>query len=327
MTPMRSIRHRTFPTVPKCLAVLAGVAMALSLAGCGRAAPPASAARTRNSLTAFVSILPVADFVRRIGGERVKVSVLVEKGQSHETFEVTPRQVASLSQADVYFTVGLPLEKSLVDKLVVNSPSLFIEDVSRSIRRMPTVDCHHEGEGHPPGAGHEAEHAVDSGDFHTWLSPRNARLMCQSIRDTLIKLDPGHRAEYEKNCAAYLAELDRLDARLTAVLKPIAGGTVLVYHPAFGYFCRDYGLVQKSVESEGKEPSAAQLARLVNEAKTANVRVVFVQPQFAAKSAESLAASVGAVVVPMDPLPAAYILALDEMASTIRKELSAPTGK
>ena len=324
---MFTMRSRALSLMAKVLVALVGAAVLASLAGCGRTHPPAAAARTRDSMTAFVSILPVADFVRRIGGERVKVNVLVEKGQSHETFEVTPRQVASLSQADVYFTVGLPLEKSLVGKLAVNSPNLFIEDVSRSIPRMPAVACHHEGEGHSAGPGHEAEHSVDEGDFHTWLSPRNARLMCQSIRDTLCKLDPGHKSEYGKNCAAYLAELDQLDARLTATLKPIAGGTVLVYHPAFGYFCRDYGLVQKSVESEGKEPSAAQLAQLVNEAKAANVRVVFVQPQFAAKSAEALAASVGAVVVPMDPLPAGYIPALDEMASTIRKELSAPTGK
>jgi zinc transport system substrate-binding protein len=155
------------------------------------------------------------------------------------------------------------------------------------------------------------------------MSPRNVKAMCRVIRDTLVTLDPGHRAEYEANFRRYEGQLDELDRRIAAILAPIRGGVLFVYHPAFGYFCRDYGLRQEAVETEGKEPSSARLARLVDEARAKGVRVIFVQPQFAGRSAEALASAIGGAVVAIDPLPENYLREMETMARTIEQRLSA----
>lgn len=273
--------------------------------------------RPDGRLRVVVSILPQADFVRAVGGPRVDVTVMVGPGQSHETYEPTPRQVAELSRADVYFTIGIPLETGLVRRLTESRLQLRIEDISRPVERIPGQACHEE---HPPG-GHD--HPVDTADFHTWMSPRNVKAMCRVIRDTLSAIDPGHRAEYETNCRRYEGQLDALDHRISGILAPLRGGVLFVYHPAFGYFCRDYGLRQEAVETEGKEPSSARLARLVDEAKARGARVIFVQPQFAARSAEALASAIGGAVVAIDPLPENYLREMETLARTIEQHLAA----
>lgn len=285
--------------------------------------------RPDGRLRVVVSILPQADFVRAVGGPRVEVTVMVGPGQSHETYEPTPRQVAELSSADVYFTAGIPLEAGLVRRLAASSPQLRVEDISRPVEKIPGQACHAEhpagGHDHPAGNVHPGEqgHPVDTADFHTWMSPRNVKTMCRVIRDTLSTLDPGHRAEYEANCRRYEGQLDALDRRIAEIVAPVRGGVLFVYHPAFGYFCRDYGLRQEAVETEGKEPSSARLARLVDAAKAKGVRVIFVQPQFAARSAEALASAIGGAVVAIDPLPENYLREMETLARTIERYLAA----
>jgi zinc transport system substrate-binding protein len=104
----------------------------------------------------------------------------------------------------------------------------------------------------------------------------------------------------------------------------VKGRTIYVFHPAFQYFCTSYGRKQVAFESEGKEPSAQQMARLIESARRESVQVVFVQPQFSQKSARAIAQAIGGRVVTLNPLPENYPREMKAMAETIRDSLMAP---
>jgi zinc transport system substrate-binding protein len=120
----------------------------------------------------------------------------------------------------------------------------------------------------------------------------------------------------------FQADLDQVNAKIARVLAPMKGKEIFVFHPAYGYFTHRYGLKQVAVETGGKEPSAKQLAALIDKAKAANVKVIFVQPQFDKKNAETVAKTIGGAVVSLNPLAVDYIKNLDEMASKVESALS-----
>lgn len=244
----------------------------------------------------FVTIIPQAFLAERIGGDAVEVHTLAAKGQDPHTFEATPKQAAALGQAQLFFTVGMPFEKRLVSKLPGgNSRKLKVIDSSAGITRLRMEEHHH---------GDHDHHAEEGGepDPHVWLAPANLRIMANTMATALIGAVPEHKALFTANLAALDAELKDLDKRLAASLAPHRGKTFYVFHPAFGYFAAAYGLNQEAVETGGKSPSPKQLQSLIREAKEEGVRVIFVQPQFDAKSAATVANGIGGSVVSIDPM-------------------------
>jgi len=291
----------------------------------------------------FAAVLPQAWFIRRIGGPHVDVDVLVGPGQSPHTFDPTPRQMARLAQARLFFAVGWPFEKRLLEKAAAVNPNLKVIDTLEGVplrwltpaeiaadagsekvsgtlsRRVPDTFSDPPAPPAPPAPAHPAHDG--QADPHVWLSPRCARIQAATIAKALADADPARAEEFRKNLAALQQDLDRLDARLAAALAPLRGKTFFVYHPAFGYFADAYGLVQAPVEIEGKEPGARQLAALIARARSEGVRVIFVQPQFSARSAEAVARAIGGAVVPIDPLAGDYETNLMDMADKIRRSL------
>ncbi|MFH0809969.1 MAG: zinc ABC transporter substrate-binding protein [Pseudomonadota bacterium] len=278
---------------------------------------------------AYVSIPPLAYFVERVGGRYVEVSVLVKPGQSPHIFEPTPRQMAGLSRANVYFSVGFPFEERLLTKITAMNGHLKVVDTCRGVvsRTLSAeeIESHEAGEHGHEEHGHAGHgHAAGEPDPHVWLSPRLARIQAANICNGLAVIDRVHAADYERNLKAFQADLDRVDARLTRALAPLRGRAFLVYHPAFGYFADAYGLRQVPVEVGGKEPSARQLASLIDRARRDGIRVIFVQPRFPRRSAEWVARAIGGAVVPMDDLPRNYLKNLEDMAAKLQ---AAPRGK
>ena len=165
---------------------------------------------------------------------------------------------------------------------------------------------HHEGEahGHHEGGHHHHEHGTL--DPHIWLDPALVKIQAANIRDGLSRVDPEGSAAYAANTARFIEELDRLDAEIRAILSPIPENrrSFLVFHPSWGYFAKAYGLRQVSIEVEGKEPSPKDMARIITQGREEGVRVIFVQPQFSEKSAQTIARQLGASVVRLDPLAA-----------------------
>lgn len=260
---------------------------------------------------AFVSIGPQRYLVQSIAGSRIRVEVLVQSGQDPHTFEPTPKQMTQLSRGQLYFRIGVAFERSLIPRIRSSNPQLKIIDTQAGIELREIEEGNHEGEDHD-------EHGLDP---HTWLSPLLAKRQAQIIRDALIEADPGGREEYEAGYRNLAAELDSLHEEITAALAPYRGDEIFVYHPAYGYFTDEYGLRQVAVETGGSEPSAQQLARLIERARERQMRIVFVQPQFSRTGAEAVAEAIGGVVVPLDPLAEDYVGNLREMARKIAEAL------
>jgi zinc transport system substrate-binding protein len=270
--------------------------------------PPASAAE----LKTFVSIAPQRYFVQKIGGALVDVSVLVPPGSDPHTYEPKPRQMADLAKSAVYFTVGIDFEKAWMKRIAATNPGMRVVHTDTGIVKIPLpVHHHHEGEGHTHSSKKKTAHSHDTAhrhdhaeapDPHVWLSPPLVKAQSRTIADALVAADPPNRTRYEENLAAFLREIDTLDADLKALFAGNPGARFMVFHPSWGYFAQAYGLEQVAIEIEGKDPKPAQLKELIRRARAQGVKVVFVQPQFSAKSAEMVAREIGGQVVAVDPL-------------------------
>lgn len=273
---------------------------------------------TGGKINVFVGIEPIAYFVERIGGSLVNVSVLVGPGQDPHTFEPTPKLMAKLARAKLFFNLGFPFEETLVKKLRPTFKNAEIVNIQKGIELRPVNE--QDGDHH---VGEERGHSHESGavDRHTWLDPQLAKIQARTIADALIQVDPKNREVYEKNLGKFQDDLDRIHHQLKEALEPVKSKSFFVFHPAFGYFAQEYGLKQVAVEIDGKEPTARQLTKLIKNAKEHDVKVIFVQPQFPKKNAENLAESIGGAVVPIDDLARDYVLNLSEIAKKLNSAL------
>ncbi|MCK5203289.1 MAG: zinc ABC transporter substrate-binding protein, partial [Desulfobacterales bacterium] len=126
---------------------------------------------------------------------------------------------------------------------------------------------------------------------------------------------------YEANTKAFVAELAALDADLRNTFAGKQGLQFMVFHPSWGYFARTYGLKQVAVEIEGKDPKPAQLKELIEHAAESHIKIIFVQPQFSAKSAKLVAKEIGGQVAVADPLAADWSGNLREVARKFKGAL------
>ena len=266
----------------------------LVLGACQAAGPTQP---TQKLLT--VSILPQQYFVERIAGDifNVNVNVMVQPGQSPENYEPTPQQMRDVDQSMAYITIGAPFENNWIEKLKAANPNLRIFDSTEGIVRMPMSVHEHLGD-------QTGQSLPDSGELdpHIWTSPRLVKMQAQQIAKLLIELDPANTASYENNLNVFIKDIDLLDQELNAELAQVTNRKFMVYHPTWGYFAADYKLEQLAIEIEGTEPSAQELAAIIDEAKADNVKVIFVQPEFNSRSAETIAREIGGKVIPVSSL-------------------------
>ncbi|NLJ85830.1 MAG: zinc ABC transporter solute-binding protein [Firmicutes bacterium] len=277
----------------------------LFLAGVG-------AGEARESLSVFVSIPPQKYFVERVAGETVKVSVMVKPGADPVTYEPSPRQMAELSEAKAYFRIGVPFEAAWLSRLRQNQPNLAIVDTREGITLRAI-----EGHAHGPH-GMDKEKAMP--DPHIWLSPRLVKKQAETIYLALVDLNPDEAATYLENYQLFVKDLEAIDQQIRSIIGNGRGRKFMVFHPAWGYFADEYGLQQIPIEVEGKEPSAKELARIIDQAHRDNIKVIFVQSQFNTKPAETIAKAVSGRVVQLDPLAEDYLTNLVVMAEAIGAE-------
>ena len=248
------------------------------------------AARAGEPTRVFVSILPQAGVVERIGGERVKVTVLVGAGQSPATYSPSPKQLAELSEAKLFVRVGVPFEEGFINKIKETYPSLKIVDQRDNVRLLQTVHDH----------DHVHDHVHGESDPHIWLDPKRLKVQAQNIGKALVEEDAGNIAEYNANLLKLIAELEALDKKIGVLMAPYRGKVLLAYHPAFGYFADSYGLRQVAVEAGGKEPGGKQLGNVIEQARELKAKVIFVQPQMSKKSAGWVAEASGGLRLNVD---------------------------
>ncbi len=265
------------------------------------------AAGNGTELDVFVSIPPQKWLCEQLGEDLLKVRILVGKGQEPHGFEPTPRQIQLLAGSTLFFTVGMEFEREIVRRLQTGSPDLRIVDSSKSIQKISMA-----------GAGHGHKTGLDP---HVWLFPINLKSMAAVMVSALVEEDPEHAKVYEKNLHNLNNQLDKLDHSIAAKLAPYSGASFFVFHPAFGYFAHGYQMHQVAVETSGKSPTPRQLFRLIRKAKAENVQVIFVQPQFDPRSAESVANAIGGRVIALDSLAEDVAGNLEIMATKIEQAL------
>ncbi len=263
-------------------------------------------------LSIVVSIPPQKYFVEQIGGNEVEISVMVGPGQSPTTFTPTPRQMVALTRADLYYRIGVPFEEVWLPRILAANPGLPVLDAREGIelRAMEPAGVHHHDDD-------PAQHGMGRLDPHVWLSPVLVKQMALGIRDRLTQLDPERRALFHSNCRKFIARLEGLDAEIHRVLAGLERREFMVFHPSWGYFADRYRLRQIPIESEGKEPGARALIRLIDRAAERGMRVIFVQKQFGQDQARAIARAVSGHIVVIDPLAEAYPDNLRQVARAI----------
>ncbi|MDR2484435.1 MAG: zinc ABC transporter substrate-binding protein [Treponema sp.] len=257
-----------------------------------------------------VSILPQAWFVTRIAGDRVRTLVLIGPGQNPHSYEPAPKQMAGLAAARVWVLSGTEFEISLTPKIRALFPGLSIIDGTEGVD-FRFLEAHEEDEAREDHTG--------TIDRHTWLGSKPAKIMASHIRSALSEADNEGVAFYREQYGALVKEIDEEFDALRQELAPLKGKTVFVYHPGFGYFLDEFGIIQRAIEAGGKEPGPRDLSDLIEQAKQEGVPAIFVQAQFPAESARTAAAAAGAELVPLDPLSPEWLDNIRLMGQALKK--------
>lgn len=289
-----------------CLAALAAVLLVL-LAGAA-----CTSSTDSGKLKVVATILPLADFVRNVGGDKVEVTTLMSAGDSPHTWEPLPAQVKTIADARLIIINGAGLE-FWMEKVVeaAANPDLLTVDTSvfPAIEgNLLTVNDDH--------AGEDSQHGVNP---HIWLDPLLARKQVEAIAQALVMVDPGNKEAYLENAAAYIAELKALDEEIRDITESFSVREFIAFHPAWTYFANRYGLVEAAVieETPGQD-SSAHKKEVIDLARALDIRAIFAEPQFNPQAAESIAEEVGAKVLFLDPIGSSQLPDRDSYIEIMR---------
>jgi len=237
-----------------------------------------------------VTILPQKYVTERIAGLGWKIISIVPESANPHVYEPKADMMRMISNSMAYFSLEEVLDEVWLKKILQVNKSLKIFRMDKGIEkiRMNNDDKHH---------GKKLFY-----DPHIWLSLENMKKIALNTRDALILLDPVNKLVYSKNCEDFIKEVDTFKKSIEISLKGKKNKSFLVFHPSWGYFAKDFGLNQVSIEFEGKEPSPKRLQKIIAFAKSKNIKVIFVQPQISSSTVETLAKELNAKVVKINPL-------------------------
>lgn len=255
-----------------------------------------------------VTIAPAGFVVEQIAGSDFRVHTLMPVGASPETYEPTPRQMAELKESKILFCIGtLGFEQTRLPRLTANMPDLSIVSLSEGIE--------------PIAASPDGD-ASSTADPHVWTSPAELVHMAENVCRALCDTDPDNTMEYQRRLYAFRKSMESIDRRCAHILSQLHGRTFLIHHPALGYYARHYGLRQVAVEHDGKDPSAARIARLTAQARTDSVHLVFISKEHTGRASHRIAEDAGLKVVTINPLstcPHEELLRITEELYTAEK--------
>ncbi len=255
-------------------------------------------------------IVPMAFVCQAVGGDMVEIETLVPPGASPHSYELSTGQMRFLDGADVLVTVGLGLTPWAEDVFAkVDGDGLATVVAGDVIPRQMLISAgtEHGGEDEE-GHGESAEGDESHGyyDPHIWLDPELLAYVVEAVRDAFVEADAGGAPTYRENAERFLEELAILDGEIEAEIASLTDRKFIAFHSSWTYFARRYGMEQVGVieERPGKEPSAREIAALVDTVKSREVKVVFAEPQFNPRAAEAVAEESGGEVkvAILDPL-------------------------
>lgn len=282
------------------LGVLLGLIGSMII-GCGQSNDKNAVKNEETKPSITVSIFPLKEFAEEIAGDKVDINCLVPNNMEPHDYEPKTKDFEKLINSDAFIYNGLGLEEWVVKvNEVIKNEDVLIVDSSKNVDSITIEDENHEEEhNHDNEEEHDHEHGAI--DPHSWLSLKEAQVQSEAIKDTLIEIDPENKAYYEQNYNEFKQKLDDLYNKYNEKFQTLQNKNFITGHAAFGYLCRDFGLEQKSVENvfgEG-EPTPKQLENLVNFCKENNITTIFSESLASPKVSETLAAEVGAKVIPI----------------------------
>jgi zinc transport system substrate-binding protein len=268
-------------------------------------------------ISIVTTIQPLEYFIEKIGGKHVSVTTIIPPGGNPHTYEPTPGQISAVSKADLYVRVGSGLEFELIwmERLRALNKRMAVCDVSEGINLIEMgIDYNRDK--------HNSDHHVHGAmDPHIWLSPVNGIIIARNIGSALKEIDPENSKYYSDNTSRLINKLNLLIEEIRSRLKGLKKKAFLVFHPSWGYFARDFGLIQIPVEFAGKEVTPARLNRIIKMAKKEDIRAVFASPQFSKKSASVIANEINGKVIMIDPMKKDYIDNLRAVSEALKESM------
>ncbi|MCP4580003.1 MAG: zinc ABC transporter solute-binding protein [candidate division Zixibacteria bacterium] len=263
-----------------------------------------------------VSVLPQLEFVEQVASvDLFQFLVLIPPGASPSTYELTPGQMKKLSQTSIYFKLGsgLPFENTWLERIAQLNPEMIIVDCSKGIEKISGA----EGDENIHGSHHH-----HGSDPHIWCSAKNAGLIIDNITGGFIDIDPERESIYEMNAHIYKQKLRELDLEIETLFRDVVKRKFIIFHPSWGYFAKDYDLIQMPIEIEGKEPGAGDLRKLIELSRQEGLSTIFASPQFNTESAEIIAGEIDGAVEYIDHLRKDYLVNLQEVAEKLAKAMN-----
>lgn len=248
------------------------------------------------------SIAPQKALVDAIGGDNVNVIAMIPAGASPHSYEPKPSQMLAISKAKIYFTVGVEFEEAWIGRFKSQNKKMIVINSVSGIKKIKMLAHHHDDEHEHEGHDHE-DHEENGLDPHVWTSPKNLIIMATNIKNNLVKIDTKNKLYYNTNYIKLVNSIKSTDLQIKNILKNTPKGSkFMVFHPSWGYFANDYGLVQMPIEIEGKEPKPKDLIMLISKAKKEHIKAIFVSPEFSAKSASQISNTLNVPVVKISNL-------------------------
>ena len=269
--------------------LLLALALALILSLCSCAAPGEKADDGRLQIVA--TLFPYYDFARAIAGGRADVTLLLSPGREAHSFEPTPLDAVTISEANVFLYNGGEGEYWVEEMLDAAGEHIAVkarmmdyvdalgEEFSEGMQGADAHDHDHDHGDHDHEKNEEHDSDEIEYDEHIWTSPKNAAILCRAVCDAICKADPANEDFYRANCDDYCAQIEALDARF-ADLCESAPRKLLIFADRFPilYFCREYGLDYRAAFhgcSGDTEPSLATIKFLIDKVEDENIPVVY----------------------------------------------------
>ena len=263
-------------------------------------------ANLQRRINIAVSIVPQETFVKAVAEDKVDIITMIPPGKNPGNFAPTPDIMEKFSEANIYFTIGVPTEKaSILPKIGEFNKDVNIIYMADEVSKV------------------YSERKFESGDrdHHIWLSPKRVKVMIRTIAEELSTIDPSNEKFYQRNAEKYISELDEVDAEIKNSLFSLDKKAFICYHPAFGYFAEDYGLQMIALENEGKEATIEDFQKTIDLAKKEGIKVVFYQAEIDSKQTRILASEIDGKAEMIEPLSSEYINNLKKIAETFKKAM------
>ncbi|OEJ15709.1 ABC transporter substrate-binding protein [Brachyspira hampsonii] len=269
------------------------------LAGCSNASKNNEV--SSNKLKVYASIYPIYDFAKKICSDKADVYNMTSTGSEPHDFEITSKDMADLTKADLFIYNGGGMEH-------------WVDTVKDNIKELKYVET--------------SSNINNEGlDPHFWLSPIKAKKQMENIKNALADIDSINADYYNSNYNFYADKLDELDNHFKEVLSNIKNTNLVVTHPAFGHFCKEYSLNQVAIARDEADPKA--MSETIDFIKNNNVKAIFYEEFSSSKLVDSIAKETGVKILTLNPIESLseeYIKAGKDYFSVMEDNLSSLTN-